>query len=388
MKILLYSHAFAPEVGGQETIVLSLAQRLAESALPVSGEPVELVLTTPTPSIGMTDGALRFRVVRQPNLVTLFSLVRQADVVHVAGPALLPMILGLAFRKPMVVEHHGFQAVCPNGLLLYEPAQAPCPGHFMARRYGKCLACNASKGNLQSMKMWLLTFLRRWLCQRVSANILPSEWLRKLLQLNRMKTIVHGLPRLNGAPRRHVIPQLPTFAFLGRLVSTKGLRVLLEAAQQLNAKGLSFRVKIIGQGPDREALEHLVDELRIRDCVEFLGYVQQEKLEERLADATAVIMPSLAGEVFGLVAAENMQQERLVIVSDIGPLAEVIGDTGLKFAPGDAAGLARCMEYVVANPTLAEALRKKASRRVAHSFTNEQMTLEHLRLYEELYICR
>jgi len=384
MKILLYTHAFAPKVGGQETIVMILAQRLAKSALPSSLEPVELVLTTPTPPNGMDDAALPFRVVRQPNLATLFSLMREADVVHLAGPAILPLIVGLTLRKPVVVEHHGFQTVCPNGQLLYELAKAPCPGHFMAGHYGKCIGCNAEQGYLRSVKMCLLTFPRRWLCQHVSANILPSEWLRVLLQLNRMKTIVHGIPSLEAAPARRVVPRLPTFAFLGRLVSTKGLHVLLEAAQLLNAKGFAFRVKIIGLGPDREALERLVEDLRIQHCVQFLGSVRQEELQECLADAAAVVMPSLAGEVFGLVAVENMQQRRLVIVSNIGALAEIVGDAGLKFMPGDVVGLARCMEDVIANPTLVEGLGKKASYRVAQAFADDQMAKEHLRLYEEL----
>ena len=54
-------------------------------------------------------------------------------------------------------------------------------------------------------------------------------------------------------------------------------------------------------------------------------------------------MPSLGGEVFGLVAAEN-RWGRCVIASDIGALAEVLGDAGMKFPTGDAEGLARCME--------------------------------------------
>jgi glycosyltransferase involved in cell wall biosynthesis len=384
MKILLYTHAFAPKVGGQETIVMLLAQGLAQHASLASKCAVELTLVTPTPADGMNDATLPFRVVRQPSPATLFRLLRRVDVVHLAGPVFLPMILGFLLRKPVVIEHHGFQAICPNGQLFFEPTQAPCLGHFMAGRHRECIRCNFAHGKLRSLKMWLLTFLRRWLCQHVSANILPTDWLGALLQLNRMETILHGVTPLEAAPARRVAPLVPTFAFLGRLVSTKGARVLLEAAQQLKAKGLVFQVKIIGQGPDREALEKLARDLQTQDCVQFLGYVPTERLEESLADATAVVMPSLAGEVFGLVAAENMRHGRLVIVSDIGPLAEVIGDAGLKFAPGDAAGLARCMEAVIANPSLAYELGRKASQRVAHAFAADQMSGEHIRLYEVL----
>ncbi|MFZ0738906.1 MAG: glycosyltransferase family 4 protein [Candidatus Acidiferrales bacterium] len=366
---------------------MHLARGLAQGTSSVFLGTVELTVVTPISANGMNDRALPFKVVRQPNLTTLVRLLHRADVIHLAGPVFIPMILGSLLRKPVVIEHHGFQAICPNGQLLFEPTQEPCPSHFMAGRYSECIRCNSARGQLRSMKMWLLTFPRRWLCQHVAANILPTNWLGTLLQLNRMETIVHGIPPLETAAARGVSPSVPIFAFLGRLVSTKGVRVLLEAAQKLKAKGLAFRVKIIGQGPDRPALEKLARDLQVGDCVQFLGYIPVEQLDRSLADATAIVIPSLAGEVFGLVAAEEMQREKLVIVSDIGALAEVVGDSGLKFPPGDADALARCMESAITDPSLAERLGRQASHRIAQSFTVDRMANEHRRVYEELYRC-
>jgi glycosyltransferase involved in cell wall biosynthesis len=386
VRILIYTHAFAPNVGGQETIVMHLARELAQSASSTFLGTVELTVVTPIPANGMNDSVLPFRVVRQPSLAALFRLLLRADVIHLAGPVFIPMILAVLLRKPVVIEHHGFQAICPNGQLLFEPMQELCPGHFMAGRYRDCISCNSEHGKLRSLKMLLVTFPRRWLCQHASANILPTDWLAALLQLNRMETIVHGLPSLEAASVNRVKPPVATFTFLGRLVSTKGTRVLLEAAQRLKAKGLAFRVKIIGQGPDRERLEILTRNLQIQDCIQFLGHIPTEQLGESLADTTAIVMPSLAGEAFGLVAAESMQQGRLVIVSEIGALAEIVGDAGMRFAPGDAEGLARCMETVITNPSLTQELGQKAPRRIAQFFAADQMASKHLRFYEEL--CR
>lgn len=380
MKILLCTNAFAPKVGGQETIVMLLAKYVSS----ISAGSLDLTLVTPTPADGMNDACLPFHVVRQPNFMMLLRLVRQADIIHLAGPLFVPMIVGLVLRKHVVVEHHGFQAICPNGQLLYEPTQTFCPGHFMAGRARECIRCNAALGKLRSIKMWILTFPRRWLCFRVAVNILPTRWLGSLLQLNRMKTIPHGLPPLEAVPSRRAAPAVPTFTFLGRLVSTKGVRVLLEAAHQLKAKRTSFQIKIIGQGPDGSALQQLARDLQVDDSVRFFGYVPAEQLDGILADTTAVVMPSLAGEVFGLAAAENMQQGRLLIVSDIGALAEVVGDSGLKFTSGDASSLARCMEAVIVDPSLAQELGRKAARRIAECFAVDQMAKEHFRVYEEL----
>jgi glycogen(starch) synthase len=385
MKLLLYAHSWAPSVGGVETVTMDLAQGLATWAATHAGEEIVVTLVTQTLSNGMDDSALPFRVVRRPGFGHLIRLIREADIVHMAGPCLLPSAIAWLMRKPAVIEHHGFQAICPNGQLLYEPTQTTCPGHFMARRYGECIRCNSKLGRLASFKMWLLTFPRRWLSQRVSANIVPTSWLGSLLQLNRAKTILHGLPPREPPPESHVTSKVPTFVFLGRLVSTKGVRVLIEAAGLLKVKHREFQLRIIGDGSERQGLEKLVGDLGIQGHVRFLGYVPAEQLNQSLGDATAVVMPSLGGEVFGLVAAENMQRGRLVIVSDIGALAEVVGDSGLKFPPGDADALARCMETVITNPSLAEALGQKASHRIAQSFALDQMAKEHLRVYKELY---
>jgi len=224
------------------------------------------------------------------------------------------------------------------------------------------------------------------MCQRVTINVVPTAWLGTVLQLSRTETIVHGLPPLKETPSTRPAAPLPTYAFVGRLVGTKGIRVLLEAARLLKSRGVAFQVKIIGEGAERGALEKTVRDLGIEHIVTFMGQVPSEKLDAVLSEATAVVMPSLAGEVFGMVAAENMQHGRLVIVSDIGSLSEVVGTAGMKVAAGDAVALANCMETVNRNPKLREELGRKASERIVQFFSADQMIQEHLRVYEGL--CR
>ena len=384
MKLLIYVHAWAPSVGGVETIVKTLADGLADWSSKHSEEAIEVTLLTQTPAGSMNDSQLPYRVVRKPGFMDFIREIRRADVVHLAGPTLVPLIIGYLLRKPTVIEHHGFQTICPNGQLVYEPTQTLCPGHFMARRYGECIRCNSKLGRLTSVKMWMLTFPRRWFSQRVSANIIPTSWLGSLLQLNRLKTIFHGLPPREPSPERGATSTVPIFVFLGRLVSTKGVRVLIEAASLLKAKHRKFQVRIIGDGPERPELETLVRDLDIRSYVQFLGYVPDERLEESLKDATAVVMPSLAGEVFGLVAAENMQMGRLVIASDMGALSEVLGDAGMAFRTGDAESLVGCMEAIIADPLIADTIGQKAFRRIAQLFAADLMVREHMQTYREI----
>lgn len=364
---------------------MTLAEGLATSL--ESGNPTDVNVTvvTPTPIDGFDDASLKFHVVRQPRLLQLIRLLKASDVVHLAGPCFVPMVAGLLLRKPIVVEHHGFQTICPNGQLLHEPTQTPCPGHFMAGRHGQCVRCNMGQGRIRSLISWLLTFPRRWLCGQARINVMPTQWLSSLLQLPRSTTVYHGLSKIKSADPSPVFSPTPTFAFMGRLVSTKGTRVLLEAAHQVRAAGFEFRYKVIGDGPDRAAMETQIADLGLSDTVTLLGRLAPNDLEKHLADVFAIVMPSLAGEVFGLVAAENMARGKLLIASDIGSLSEVIGDAGLTFAPGDTGGLARRMKEALLDAELAKTLGQKASQRAAEKFDCRNMLNQHLEVYRAAF---
>jgi glycogen synthase len=385
VKLLLYSHFLAPSVGGVETIVLSLASGLAELRDSHGVPEFELTLVTQTPAQNYDDSSLPFRVVRQPSLVRLWRLVRAADVVHVAGPALAPLLLASLARKPLVVEHHGFQTICPNGQLVIEPAVKPCPGHFMAGHHAECLRCNAVHGWFTSSKLWVLTFARRFLCARAGANITPTKWLGGLVHLRRVATIPHGLEFANTANRRERLSGIPVIAFLGRLVTTKGVHVLLQAAKLLRGRNRPFELLIIGDGPERLALEQLARDSQVGGQTRFVGRLRDEQLESALLKACAVVVPSLGGEVFGLVVLENMLRALPVVASDLGPFVEVLGDSGLTFSADDAPDLAIKLGQLIDDPALADRLGKLARQRGRDHYKKSRMIEAHASVYEELF---
>lgn len=381
--MLVYSEYFLPSSGGVETVVLELARGLADwSRDGPDAEFFDVTVVTQTPGDSREDAQLPFRVVRVPGFWKLVRLMCGADLMHVAGPALAPLALGFLLRKLVVVEHHGFHVACPNGQMFYEPDQTLCPGHFMAWRYAKCVQCNAKVSGLRkSLKLLLLTPIRRWLANRARVNITPTDWLAGILKLRRMRTVLHGIPP--GPAAISSAAPAPTFAYVGRLVTTKGVSLLLRAAELLRKEGFEFCLKIIGDGPEREALKSQVAALALEGCVELLGHVPNDRRDEALSGVGTVVMPSLAGEVFGLVAAESMLRGKLLIVSDIGALREVVSDTGLVFPAGDAAALASCMRRVLEDPSLAPSLGSTARDRVIRLFSLDGMIESHASIFQE-----
>ena len=383
MKLLIYSHTFAPHVGGVETFSMSLAQGLVD---PGSKENLVTVVTnTAAPGPEQSPGP-SFKVTRRPTAWALWRLIGCADKVVLAGPAILPLFFALVRRKPVIVTHHGYQSICPNGLLFHLPTQRSCPGHFAAGRYFECFKCNTRhQGAVGSTRSLLLTFLRRWLCWFANSNVAVSGHVSRRVALPRAEVICNGVPKL---PRRKVgfeaSRSLVCFAYVGRLVTEKGVATLLDAARLLKARKCRFRVKIIGDGPEREALQKLASSASLREEVSFEGFHTGSALHEALTGVSAIVMPSIWEEAGPLSPLEQMMQGRLVIGSDLGGLAEEIGDVGLRFDAGSSAALADRMQAVVEDPQSVTLLEGRARERALNLYSLDRMLQEYQTLLQRL----
>ena len=381
MKLLIYSNFFMPITGGTQTIVLELARGLSTRHVTRPDlKPIEVTVVTQTQGAWDGDKTAAFRIVRRPTTLELTRLLWSADVVHLAGPALLPLLMSLLLRKPTVIEHHSFSVACPNGQFFYEPATSLCPNYFLQSRYAKCVSCNKVKMSaLRSVAEVPLTIVRRWLSNRASGNVMPTAWISTILALSRSTTIQHGISD-TGASSGTAAGG--TFGFQGRLVTTKGIELLIDAVNKLHEMGISARLKIIGAGPQLEDLKDRA--ARGGAEVSFLGHVEEEKLADALADVSTIVMPSIAGEVFGLVALENMRRGKLVLVSDLGSLKEVVGNAGLTHKNGDVDDLTRRMKEVLDDPSIAKSLGPAAQMRAREVFSLDLMVESHLKLYQRV----
>jgi glycosyltransferase involved in cell wall biosynthesis len=233
------------------------------------------------------------------------------------------------------------------------------------------------------MKLWALTFLRRFLCKRV-ANIAPTRWLGEQISLPRVTAIHHGIEAKIQRRKLNCSPHRPVIAFVGRLVSTKGVRELLLATKILKDQNRIFEVLIIGEGPERASLEEFARQTQISSMVRFAGHLEEAELENVLSRALALVVPSLAGEVFGMVIVENMLRGKAIVASDLGAFSEVLDDTGLTFRTGDAFDLSRRISELIETPRLAGELGRHACLRAMQLYNYESMLRAHAETYVEV----
>jgi len=368
---------------------MSLARGLAELRAENGAQEFEITLVTQTPREDFDDSALPFPVIRQPGFWRLMRLMRGADAVHLAGPSFLPMLLSWFMWKPFVVEHHTYQAICPNGLLIHQPDRAVCPGHFQTNNRAECVRCQAAEvSRIRGLIKVVVGFPRLALVRRAATNIAVSEHVRGRLGVPRTSVVYHGI---DAPPASTEVSsdsggaaKTICFAVVGRFVQEKGIRVFIEALAMLRQKGLEFEAKLIGDGPERVNIEAQLKAAELESMVKITGYLSGEKLAAAVSDVSVVVMPSVWEETAGLAAMEQMMRGRLVVVSEIGGLAEVLADTGLRFRAGNVAGLVGRLHEILQDPRTIGEFGARARARATSLFVIKRMIESHAAIYRTL----
>lgn len=217
--------------------------------------------------------------------------------------------------------------------------------------------------------------------------IAVSGWLADELRARRpgsiVETIPNGVEKLayetKAAEPRHLLS-------VGRLDQPhKGLDLLIEVMAKIyNMRGDKGTppLVIVGDGPDRKMLEHLVKKSGLSHLIQFRGRVEGAEKYRLMAGAYAVLMPSRI-ETFGLVAIESLAAGAPLVAFDIGPLREVAGgaDGARLIQPWDLDAFALETLRFVDDRKLREWVRD-SGRRWARGYDWDEISLQQ----EEFYL--
>jgi glycogen(starch) synthase len=337
MKILFSARAFLPRIGGLENITADLAGVLTRLGH-------EVVVLTTTPGDGPDH--FPFHVVRQPGMRETLRWMRWCDVVHQLNLSLKGIWPRLLVRRPWVVSHHSWYRRGDGRIAWQDRLKRRVLRHLD----GSIAVSRAMADDLVPLPV-------------VIPNAYQDRLFRRLPGVERSKDLV----------------------FLGRLVSDKGVDVLLDALACLAADGLRPGLTIIGDGPERPALEAQARRLGLDPGldgqVRFLGVRQGEELVEILNRHRLLVAPSRYREPFGMVALEGIACGCAVVGSADGGLVEAMGPCGRTFPNGDATALATVLADLLRHPEQIRDLLARAPEHLARH-TGESIARAYADLFE------
>ena len=136
----------------------------------------------------------------------------------------------------------------------------------------------------------------------------------------------------------------PAFLFVGRLVSLKGVDVLLRAFASLQLP--DARLQLVGDGPEEASLHSLADQIGIAESVEWLGSKRSTEIPGLMTKAEVVVLPSRK-DGWGAVVNESLMAGTPVICSTACGAAELIRQPwlGTVFPAGDVQALAAALRH-------------------------------------------
>lgn len=171
--------------------------------------------------------------------------------------------------------------------------------------------------------------------------------------------------------------------FVGRLTNQKGAEHLLHALSSMKTPAASL--DIVGDGPNREALKQLAQQLGVASRIRWHGQLSQAELSPLYQRAAAVVIPSV-DEGLGLVAVEALLCETPVVAFDSGGLRDVIQHekTGLLVKPGDRAALASALDNLLARDGRGSQLGRAGRLYALSAFAPESAARRYAEIYRQV----
>jgi glycosyltransferase involved in cell wall biosynthesis len=182
--------------------------------------------------------------------------------------------------------------------------------------------------------------------------------------------------------RNEANPDELTVGLVGRLSVEKGVDIFLRAAARVLTGLPATKFVLIGDGPDRDKLESLIDELRIRSGVSMLG--RRDDMPAVYASLD-IMVSSSRQEGLPMAILEGMASSRPLIATAVGEVPTVVLDNqnGILLPPENPELLANAIISLLQSPTERQRLGTAARERIADEFSATRMTADYLRVYQE-----
>lgn len=297
VKILAVSYAYAPNIGGVETMTRVLADEWLRM-----GHEVQVVTHVEGDSRGQPCP-----VFRRPNARILKELHEWSEIVWHNNVSLTYAFPALRNRrrKPWFVSH---------GVVLDRETALPM-------RLAKAIVFRVARN----------IAVTRYVQQTLGAEsvVIPNPYDHR-----RFNSI--GKSVRNGDA-----------VFLGRLVSDKGADVAIQACHHALEAGVPFSLTLIGKGPEEGRLGDMVAQLGLRQWVRFAGALTGEHLVLELNRHRVMLVPSRWHEPFGIVALEGAACGLVVVAATHGGLPEAVGPCGPCVDIRDVAAWSKTTQYLL-----------------------------------------
>lgn len=198
---------------------------------------------------------------------------------------------------------------------------------------------------------------------------------------------IHIIP--NGVDTTQFVPhpsgdREDIILYVGSFIERKGVKYLLAAMTDVFRLFPSYRLVLIGEGPQFLDLKHLTEQLGIAERVAFLGFQPQDRVRSWMQRAKVLVLPSLE-EGQGVVLLESMACGTPVVASQVGGISQVVtNDIGALVPPANPVPLAKAISNILSAPNYWSELSYNAREYVVRHYDWGLIAALYIDLYKSL----
>lgn len=366
MRLLFWNEFFLPRIGGTEVFTMRLAQGLIRR-----GHEVAVVTGAHCAGLAEFEDIQGVPVYRRQFFEALAGSRQQEDK---AVELTIEILRSVADIK---------RSFCPDAVHV-NFSGASSYFHLRTARAHKAptvVTLQAALNDRLNGSRGLFDQIIRQAARIVAVSRAAAANLSKFIGNTKIHVITPGIPFDEFAPGRGFKEsETPMIIFLGRLVPEKGADLAIEAVAGLNG---AVRLCIIGDGPQRKALEDMVRDRGLTGLVSFVGQVDDLTRRRLLAEGFAMVIPSRHEELFGMVAVEGALSGLPIVAAAVGGLVEVVASHGLLCPPGDATAMAEALNKLVMDRGLAARLGQAGRTHALANHSVDGMVDAYENLYTE-----
>jgi len=238
------------------------------------------------------------------------------------------------------------------------------------------LLSTAHGGDLYGLRGKAMNKLRQLVYRYSSAVTVVSNGMRRDIVSSGVRANkVHVIPMGTDLTRlfcpRGSLRNPKQVLFVGRLVEKKGCRYLLKAWPEVLGKDPEARLIIVGDGPERNALQQQVRSPGVAETIRFLGAVDHSALPALYQSSAVVVFPSIMAESgdregFGLVLVEALGCECAAVVTDLPAMEDIVEDerSALIVPQKNPVALSRAIIQLLGDPELRRRLGEEGRHAV------------------------
>lgn len=285
---------------------------------------------------------------------------------------------------PMVFTAHDMQAICPASSML-------CKGKIceecIEKGYRYCIKKSCIKNSKLKSILGVIEsnyYRKKKVYEKIDYIITPSEFMKKQLikgklKYNKIQTIHNFIIQKEKTEKN----EDEGYAFFfGRLSEEKGILNLIKAIKNIE----NARLLVAGDGPEKKYISEYINENKLQDKIQLLGYLNQEQIRNYIKKAKFVVVPSIWYENCPYSILETMEIGKPIIGSKIGGIPELIENNknGFLYKYDDIKELEKNMKKLFDNKQLVDMQSKKSRELFEQNYIEEIYYNKIIKIYSSL----